>query len=198
MRRGQPWKKCAQRFGVNRSWSAVSVWEIPEGYSLIEVTVVLALIAVLAGISVPSFASLLRENRLATVANELLAAITFTRSEAIKRGRRVTLCTSSNLTDCESNVGWHAGWIVFEDGSAEGARNEGQRLLLATAGSDGAAPMTGNRPVRDYVSYVPQGATRMLNGALQMGTITICDDGHARQIVISASGRPRVVRAIAC
>jgi hypothetical protein len=31
-----------------------------------------------------------------------------------------------------------------------------------------------------------------------MGTITACSDGVARQIVISAGGRPRVVRDATC
>lgn len=169
-----------------------------SGVSLVELLVALAVAAVLAGIAVPSFAALMRDTRLTNAANDLLGAILYVRSEAIKRGRRVTICTSSGLSDCEPDVGWHAGWIVFEDGNGNGAREDGERLLLVGNGLDRGVVVTGNAPLRDYVSYLPSGATRMLGGALQMGAITLCDGGAARQIVISASGRPRVVRAATC
>ncbi|MCK0506290.1 GspH/FimT family pseudopilin [Aromatoleum anaerobium] len=169
-----------------------------DGFSLIELLAVLTVAMVLAGVAVPSFATLMRENRLTAAANELLGAILYARSEAIKRGSRVTICTSSGLIDCKPNTGWHGGWIVFEDRSANGEREEGESILLVGDGWNGGPVITGNTPVRDYVSYVSSGASRRLGGALQMGTITFCDGGAARQIVISASGRPRVVRVASC
>ena len=61
-----------------------------------------------------------------------------------------------------------------------------------------------------YVMWVSQASPRTLwpegiqwpaliaFGALQMGTITTCKEGVARQIVISATGRPRLVRLDGC
>jgi len=45
------------------------------------------------------------------------------------------------------------------------------------------------------VSYTPLGRARMLNGALQMGTFTLCRSGqNALEIVLANSGRVRVVK----
>lgn len=169
-----------------------------QGFSLIESVVVVAVLAILAGIALPSFAALIRENRVVAVTNDLLGAIHLARSEAIKQGRRITICTSADLDDCESDIGWHRGWIMFEDRDEDGVRGDGERILSVGQAQNGAVSITGNEPVRNYVSYVPSGATRKLNGALLMGTITLCSDGVARQIVINASGRPRSARSGGC
>ncbi len=169
-----------------------------RGFSLIELMVALATSAVLLGLAVPSFAGLVRETRLSTVANELHAAIFYTRSEAIKRGRRVTICTSADGQSCTAGIGWHSGWIVFDDANGNGLREPNETLLRVGRAQPPGIAVTGNMPVRNHVSYVATGTTRAVSGALQMGTITACADGRARQIVINAAGRPRVVRAAQC
>lgn len=168
------------------------------GFTLIELMVVLAVLAVTLGVALPTFATLIRDTRLGTATSDLHAAIFFTRSEAIKRGRRVTVCTSAGGEHCAPGVGWHAGWIIFEDGNDNGLRDPGEPLLRVGRSVSPGVNMTGNAPVRSHVSYVASGSTRAVSGALQMGTITACADGHARRIVINAAGRPRVERDGAC
>ncbi|MEO9136354.1 MAG: type IV fimbrial biogenesis protein FimT, partial [Casimicrobiaceae bacterium] len=59
-----------------------------------------------------------------------------------------------------------------------------------------AAPgitIRGNRPVADYVSYTSFGHARRFDGALQMGTFTVCRPGHrARKVILANSGRARI------
>lgn len=155
--------------------------------------VVLVVLAVMLGIAVPSFAALIRDTRLSTATSDLHAAVFYTRSEAIKRSRRVTICTSSDGQFCAAGVGWHAGWIVFDDRNGNGLRDQDETVLRVGQASAPGVVITGNQPVRNHVSYVATGSTRAVSGALQMGTITACADSRARQIVINAVGRPRVV-----
>ena len=58
----------------------------------------------------------------------------------------------------------------------------------------------GNRPVDDYVSYTSLGSARLLNGALQMGTFTVCKSGRrAIDVVLANSGRARIQKtAVVC
>ena len=169
-----------------------------RGFSLIELLVVLAISALLLGLAVPSFGGLVRDTRLSTAANELHSAIFYTRSEAIKRGRRVTICTSVDGQSCSAGAGWHAGWIVFDDANGNGLRDPDEALLRVGQAQRAGITVTGNMPVRNHVSYVAAGTTQAVSGALQMGTITACAHGRARQIVINAAGRPRVVRDAQC
>ena len=168
------------------------------GFTLIELAVVMTIAVILMSLALPSFAHLAREHQLATVVNQLLASLAHTRSEAIKRGRRATACTSSDQNTCAGDIGWHSGWIVFDDPNANAQRDDGEAILHAVQGRSDGVAATGNAPVKNYVSYLPSGRTATTSGALQMGAITACKEGVARQIVISATGRPRLVRAADC
>ncbi len=163
-----------------------------RGFSLIELMIALSLLSILIGLAVPGFASITRDTRLATSANNLLAALVLARSEAVKRGRRVTVCTSTDGGSCSADVGWHSGWIVFEDPDGDALRGAGEPVLLVGEGFAEGVRGTGNGPLRDYVSYVASGGTRQVGGALQMGRIKICNGGAGRRIILNATGRPRV------
>jgi type IV fimbrial biogenesis protein FimT len=169
-----------------------------RGFSLTETVVVMAIAAILAGIAVPSFAVLLRETRLTAVTNNLLSTLYFARSEALKRNRRVTVCTSATHADCAENIGWQSGWIVFEDRDGDGQRGGAEPILAVSARQNQELTMSGNASLRDYISYVPTGETRSRGGALQMGVVTACEGGSARRIVIAATGRPRIVSRATC
>lgn len=184
--------------GSGRSAGCGRAERAARGFSLVEALVVMAVMVILAGIAVPSFAALMRETRLTAATNDLLGALLFARSESIKRKRRVTLCSSATQDECSGNPGWHRGWIVFEDGDGDGWRGGDESVLLMAPRQADSLRMVGNAGVRDYISYVPTGETRLRSGALQMGTVTLCEDGAAKRIVIAATGRPRVVRQAGC
>jgi len=65
------------------------------GFTIVELMVVLVIIAILATFAVPGFQDLLRSNRVASQSNELVALITLTRSEAVRRSRLVEIDLSS-------------------------------------------------------------------------------------------------------
>ena len=98
-----------------------------SGFTLIELMVTLVVAAILATIAIPSFWNTIQSNRATTEANELVTALHYARSEAIKRGARVSLCPSTNQTGCTGGTNWANGWIIFVD----------------TAASDGSAAAVG-------------------------------------------------------
>jgi len=56
--------------------------------------------------------------------------------------------------------------------------------------------IVGNRPVADYVSYTSLGHARLPNGALQMGTFTVCSSGlTALKVILGNSGRVRIAKS---
>lgn len=65
------------------------------GFTLTELMVVVAIVAIIAGIAAPSFASMIRENTARTQANELLALTNYARSEAIKRQSNIKVAITS-------------------------------------------------------------------------------------------------------
>ena len=73
-----------------------------RGFTLLELMVAIAVLAILATVGVPSFRELIQNNRVVTQTNELVSALNFARTEAIKRGRSVEVVVT------QSDPGWQA------------------------------------------------------------------------------------------
>lgn len=160
----------------------------------------LAIAAILLTIGIPSFASLAHSSRLSTASNELLASLHLARSEAIKRRGRAVLCPSATGTSCADGGDWHQGWVVFHDANNNAQLNPGETVVLSRQALPAGFSLTGNEHVSKYISYTPSGATKLISGAFQAGTLTLCNEsgapGAARQVVISSTGRPRTVNVV--
>lgn len=168
-----------------------------RGFSLVEVLVATAIAALLAAVAVPAFDSLIGASRLTAATNDLLFSMHLARSEAIKRSSRVALCKTADGVACSARGGWEQGWIVFHDANQNGERDAGEAVIQRIQPAGGGLRLTGNSPVARHVSYVATGSTRTTGGGFQAGTLTVCSAGagEARQIVLSAVGRPRVQKA---
>ena len=74
-----------------------------QGFTAIELMVVVAIVAILAALAAPSFTPLIERWRVRDVAENLTSTVYFARSEAIKRGGGIAI----NATG-----GWDTGWRV--------------------------------------------------------------------------------------
>ncbi|MFT3762132.1 MAG: GspH/FimT family pseudopilin [Pseudoxanthomonas sp.] len=84
------------------------------GFTLIELMVALAVLAILVALAAPSFQNTLRSNRVATATNELLASLALARTEAIRSTNSSGVCASTNGAGCDSGD-WNDGWMVWTD-----------------------------------------------------------------------------------
>lgn len=166
-----------------------------RGLTLIEICVALAVLAILATMALPTWRTWIERQELALRAQTLASALTRARTEAIRRGFRVNLCKSPDGRTCADGGDWSAGWILHVDARALGHPADGEPPIARDPPPGAPILVDGNGPVDDYVSFTPLGEARKLNGALQMGTFTVCRHGHdAVHVVLAATGRVRVVR----
>ncbi|BCX88542.1 type IV fimbrial biogenesis protein FimT [Methylomarinovum tepidoasis] len=172
------------------------------GFTLIELMVTVAMAAIVLTVGVPSFQALVKNNRLTTAANELVGALNLARSEAIKRGVRVTVCKSADGASCATSGNWEQGWIVFTDEDNDAAYDSASETLLRVQEAiEGQLTMTGNTNVADYISYVASGRSQLTGGGFQAGTITICDDRSGnvgKDLVLSSTGKIRLDTGVSC
>ncbi|MGH8232048.1 MAG: GspH/FimT family pseudopilin [Steroidobacteraceae bacterium] len=82
------------------------------GFTMLEVVMVMAIVAILLAIGVPSFRYVTTANRMAAEVNGLIGDMQYARAEAIKEGQNVLVCVSTNGTACNNSNSWANGWIV--------------------------------------------------------------------------------------
>jgi len=176
-----------------------------SGFTLVELMVTLAIAIILLSVGVPSFTGTIENSRLTTAANKLISATNLARSEAIKRGVRVTACKSSNGTACTASGDWAQGWIVFTDEDNNATYNNATETLLRVAGKLGKnLTLTGDANVGDYISYVGGGQSQLSTadgGGFQTGTLSLCDDrtgNFGKDIALSSTGRLSLSTEVAC
>lgn len=88
-----------------------------KGFTLIELMVTLAILAIVLGMAIPSFSSMLQDSRVSSLGSELQGALLLARSEAIKRRQDVVLCRGNvGASSCENGTDWGGGWLVRQTG----------------------------------------------------------------------------------
>lgn len=149
-----------------------------RGFTLVELMVTLAVLAILTMVSVPSFRDTIRRSRVTAASNALLADLHYARAEAINRGQLVSLCPSSNGSSCTAGgTSWEAGWLIYTypagAASANAAYAAGNILLRATTAREGVAIRASSG---DVVSFGQQG---QLRPGTTLGYVTCMRDGSS-------------------
>ncbi len=173
-----------------------------SGFTLLELMLVVTIAGLLLAVGVPAMGNFLRNARITNAANDVMAGLHFTRSEAIKRRLPVTLCTSAdplNPNPACSASAFLTGWIAFVDTNQSGQRDAGEAVLLQRE------PMPATITAR--ASANPFRVTYLLNGfALNAAAaqLVLCDErgnapsggelSAARGIQIAVTGRAGVTR----
>jgi type IV fimbrial biogenesis protein FimT len=79
-----------------------------RGFTIIELLITMVLAGVLMSLAVPSFNNFVASSRLMDQTNSLVAALSFARSESIKRNATIFVCraASETATDCAGDGTW--------------------------------------------------------------------------------------------
>ncbi|WP_027148791.1 GspH/FimT family pseudopilin [Methylobacter tundripaludum] len=157
------------------------------GVTLIELIITISIAAILAGVAIPSFTSIINSTRLTTYANELVASLSLARSEAVKRGVQISVRRKGS-----TNQNWDSGWDIFTDLDGDGVFDTADTLLKTyPALTSGFTLRTGTAGYQDFAAYLPSGLSLSSSG----DTFRLCtgsaDTASSRAIAINALGRPR-------
>lgn len=160
-----------------------------DGFTLIELMVVLAILAIMLAVALPNFRQLLRAQQLKVAVADLFGAIEMARWQAIARGDRVQLAAVDS-------GGWAHGWVVFVDRDGDGRPGDKDEILAVhgplAPGIDTDTTFS-DKPERAYVAYNAQGRSCSESSSLaaRWGTVSLFQDKQTRRIKINMLGRAR-------
>ena len=114
---------------------------LARGFTLIELMVSIALVAILMMVAVPSLTTFQRNAELTSLSNTLLASINGARGEAMKRGRDAVVVPLDGLS-------WNTGLIVFVDVNNNRTYESSTDILIHK----------NETPIPSYLTITPTGS----------------------------------------
>lgn len=180
-----------------------------HGFTLYELLVTVIVMGIILSLGVPNFLEFTRNNRMAATSNNLLAAFTLARTEAVKRKALVTVCSSLNAEAANPACGgtFADGWVVFADDDGDIAIDAGEEVIRGVGDiPDGITLQTNGGA--NYFSYAATGFGRgNVGGAPALRGALMCDArgnvpaagglSAARALRMDGPGRPQIVREVA-
>jgi len=173
------------------------------GFTLIELMITIAIVAVIAMIGIPAMGDFILNNRIRSQSGNLMLQLAHARSEAIRTASRVTICPGqvSDVTGdpvCNGTTAWENGWVSFVDTNKDPEENSDETPLLISTALDGNNTLR-SAVFSTYISFSPNGWLADPPDADQPWSFALCDSrgfgNDARAIVIALAGRIKVLEA---
>lgn len=171
-----------------------------QGFTLVELVVTVALVAILATLAFPDYSEFVRQWRRDSATRALTTSLQLARSEAIKSTRKVMVCPSTDGASCVESTEWNTGWIVFvDDGATDQEFDAGERLLQVASSQSGIATLASSAGVT-FLQFLPNGfmaAASTVGANTGPTTFTVTPSGATsatknNQVAVSRVGRAAV------
>ena len=173
-----------------------------SGFTLIELAIVLAIVAILLRAAAPGMSRSVAARALAAQSSEFMAALRFARAAALQRGTVVTVCASAPggpPLACQGAhaVDWRNGWIVFADPGRRGVPDAGTPLLRIQQPLQHSGGVAGTR---GRISFTAAGFSTDASSHFLFSppAAAALDAPPAVMVCVSKQGRPRLAATGAC
>lgn len=167
-----------------------------KGFTLIELLVAIALIAVVVSLAGPSYQAVIVDSRLTGAINELQGALSYARSEAVKKQGTITLCSSTDSATCANSIAWTNGWLLFSDRDDDAVVDGTDTILKVGAQQVGglSTRLSGFNYGNGIIQFDADGSLR--GSAATSGSVIVCPEDNvvrdAKAIVLYISGFSRL------
>jgi len=156
-----------------------------DGFTLVELLIVLGIIVALIAFAVPGWQSQIIAKQVDTASSRLLHHLSLARTLSIQTGLSVLVCPASEHLACESGASWSRGWFGFIDKDLDNQYDTAERIIFAAASAPGV-DIYWRTP--NWIRFQPHGE------AWPNGHFRLCSqsDEHARTVIVHLTGRARL------
>ena len=165
-----------------------------SGFTLVETLAVVALLAVIAVMATPSFVAWRVRDQVDARAKALVSTLAYARSEALRRGARVTVCRIDAARAClaagqpcaNGVADWSCGWAVLAERGGTLSLLRAQPLLAAVSITGVQTNLTFTPPAGPLIGtfrsfdVAPRAPTQATQGSQWRRCIRIAAGGRAR------------------
>ncbi|MRI33720.1 type IV fimbrial biogenesis protein FimT [Endozoicomonas sp. OPT23] len=166
--------------------------KISQGFTLVELMVTVAILAILSSIAYPGFQNSILNSRMTSQSNTFLAAFQFARSEAASRNLSTMVCGSNDQQTC-NQPDWSTGFIIRDTVVTTNSSGDDEiNVLQVFEGLNGSAISGGGSIIFDE--------NGMLNNS-GGSDLSLCDERgqpEARRFLFNRSGQVQLLEATAC
>ncbi|MBN3804410.1 prepilin-type N-terminal cleavage/methylation domain-containing protein [Paraburkholderia sp. Ac-20336] len=164
------------------------------GFTLVETLAVIALLAVIAVMATPAFVAWHVRDQVDARARALLSTFAYARSEALRRGTRVTVCRTNAARAClaagqpcgDAIADWACGWAVLAERGGKLSLLRAQPSLAAVSITGVQTDLTFTPPAGQLIGafrnfdIAPRSPSKAMQGTMWRRCIRIASGGRAR------------------
>lgn len=162
-----------------------------KAFTLIEVLVVIAIIAIALSLAMPDLRRFIRQSSVNSVSNQVMSGIATARTESIRNGKPtlfVLLSGSTSGPNGESN-----GYVIALDNNNDGLYDSATDTILSS--STGFINENVNLSGSSLIKFAASGFQVNTTGAIVSGNLTVTDKIFSdvqKTILIYKSGRVKI------
>jgi type IV fimbrial biogenesis protein FimT len=180
------------------------------GFTLVELMVTLAVLAILAFMATPSIQQFVAKSEMNGLQNDFMLSLNRARTEAVARNTCVSICSlaSGTTSSCDlgsTSINWEQGWVLFENPTCGSPADSGTYDLTGTdASGKKLAVLQVRQPrntrytlqasiERDFLTYNARGQLQSQAASFVLTDSELSSvSPHARKISLSPVGRATV------
>lgn len=170
-----------------------------RGFTLIEMMITIAIVAILAGLAAPSFQVAMANTKIRTAADTMQAGLQLARMEALRRNARVTLWLVDGVTASCARSTTGTSWVVSIDNpagncAATASDTASPRLVQSLNGNEGSSGISVTATATNCITFNGFGRAEATcfgtaTAALTQISLTSATSGtSARRVMVSAGG----------
>lgn len=180
--------------------TSVHVHAAQQGFTLVEAIVVIAIMAILAAVAVPSMRDLIASYQTRSTADNMAAMIAYAKMEAIRRSGRVVLTkvpAGASNNNCGTNQRWSCGLLMYADLDADTVQDANEptlRTMDVPANINLMNMSAGNGASLVFNRWGQANGINALDFRVTKTGVAAAD----RTVCVTSGGRIRVVDGLVC